>query len=255
MATTIAVLVLLAVGTDPSRLDDLRHRAESAFEAGLAAEEGSSARAHFRQAARLYREIRDQGIENVDLYRNLANASLCAHDYPLAILAYRRGLALTPYDSELRNNLSLARARCDGTSLQPVYDWWPMTIAAWPTSPWLLAIDYGLFLVLCALWVGDWTIPKRTAWLITMGCACMALSLALAVRIAREREDRLFPIVIVSEDDILLRKGNGLAYPPQNDVPIFRGAEARLLAERHGWVKIKLESGQTGWAPRNGILR
>jgi hypothetical protein len=58
------------------------------------------------------------------------------------------------------------------------------------------------------------------------------------------------PLVVILDDGVLLRKGDGLAYPPRYDTPLNRGAEARLLFERGGWLQVELAGGEVGWVPR-----
>jgi hypothetical protein len=53
---------------------------------------------------------------------------------------------------------------------------------------------------------------------------------------------------------VLLRRGDGLAFPPRYYTPINRGVEARRLFERGGWVQIELSGGEIGWVPRDSVL-
>jgi hypothetical protein len=52
---------------------------------------------------------------------------------------------------------------------------------------------------------------------------------------------------VIVEDNVLLLKGNGDAYPPRYETPVNQGVEARLLFERDGWLQIELSGGEVGW--------
>ena len=60
--------------------------------------------------------------------------------------------------------------------------------------------------------------------------------------------------MIIADDGVLLRRGNGLTYPPRYETPVNRGAEARLLVERGDWLKVELAGGQSGWVPLKYVL-
>ena len=84
--------------------------------------------------------------------------------------------------------------------------------------------------------------------------AAAGLTVLVVLAVQSERDERDRPLVVVSEDGVILRKGDGLAYPPRYDTPLNRGVEARRLFERDGWVQIELSGGEVGWAPREALL-
>jgi hypothetical protein len=80
----------------------------------------------------------------------------------------------------------------------------------------------------------------------------LVVTLALVVILINQQHaaGRQGPLVVVAEDGVLLRRGDGLAYPPRYDTPLPRGAEARLRRERGTWLQIELSGGEIGWVPR-----
>jgi hypothetical protein len=86
------------------------------------------------------------------------------------------------------------------------------------------------------------------------GLAALALAgLATALLIVDLRGERgrgTEALVVIAEDGVLLRKGNGLAFPPRYETPLNRGVEARLLFESGDWLQIELAGGEVGWVPR-----
>ncbi len=64
------------------------------------------ANAQYVDAARLYQQLVDQGLDNAALYYNLANAYAQAGDTGRAILNYSRAERLAPRDADIRANLA-----------------------------------------------------------------------------------------------------------------------------------------------------
>jgi len=261
-----AFLLLFGIVTGESQAGDSRasqtnllHEAEAAFREGVKArQDRASAQRWFRKAATHYETLRQQGIRNTDLDRNLGNAHLLAGDLPRGILAYRRGLRLNPGDEALRANLAYARKQVvyleSASPRRPAGDqwiWFPYRAAG-------LQVVAGLALyTLGWLWITRWCMVRRT-WL--WGASLAALALAgllgagLAMRAWQQRQDLEHPPVVISEDGVYLRRGNGYAYPPRLDTPLNRGMEARFLFRRGEWLQVELGDGEVGWLPLAKLL-
>ena len=79
-------------------------------------------------------------------------------------------------------------------------------------------------------------------------------TLALLVQAAQDSEDERHPLVVIAQNDVLLRKGNGPNWPRRLETPLNRGVEGRLLFERGDWRQIELTGGFIGWVPRTAVL-
>lgn len=247
---------------DPAGLSDaeVAGRAEAAFREGVRLHAtGGESRAPFRTAAALFEELRRRGINNPLLYRNLGNAHLLAGELPRAILSYRRGLRLAPHDRDLEEGLAGARekvvyqadSRLGRQPPDPRPPWLPRA-----GDGWLFAAALGSYSLACVAGT-RWLMVRRGRWLGAAaggfaGATLLAGWLALDVRAAGEDSSR--PLVVIADDGVLLRKGNGLAYPPRYETPVNRGVEARLLFERGDWLQIELAGGEVGWVPRRYAL-
>jgi hypothetical protein len=237
-----------------------RQAAEEAFAEGVRLrQELDKARPLFRQSADLFEELRRGGAANAALFRDQGSACLLAGDLSGAILAYRRGLRITPEDRALQDLLAAAREQVvykqSGSFARP-----PVSLR----PPWLprLPVLGGLLLACAAYAVGwlslaRWRMVRRGAWL-TAGLGGFAvtalLGIALAAEERHERDLDAQPLVVIAQDGVLLRRGNGLAYPRRYETPVNRGVEARLLFERGEWVQIELSGGETGWVPLAYVL-
>jgi tetratricopeptide (TPR) repeat protein len=256
----IGLLVTAAAPAGTSSDAELLGQAEAAFQEGVhLRDHPREARRFFRQAADDYEELSRRGIHNAAIDRNLGNAALLAGDLPRAIRAYRRGLRLSPDDHELRTSLAHARSEViypePGNLGRPPVDHWPPWLPR-ATAPRLLALGvffYSLVWVVFTRWL-----MTRHGWLFAAGGLALAFVAVLAFLLVGEMRQARFeaehPLVVIARDRVLLRKGNGDAYPPRCDTPLNRGIEARLLFARSDWLQIELTGGEVGWVPRDAVL-
>lgn len=253
----VLVSLMLVAGGEP-RDADLLHEAESAFAAGVRLDARSDqARDHFRAAAQAYTTLVSRGVRSAALFRNQGHACLLAGDLPSAIVAYRRGLRLAPDDPALRAGLAHARERV----AQPETSGVPPTPAnrAWlpgGTLRLLALLAFGAYSLGWLLWTGG-----RMARQSTLGRHALVawlLALVLGGVLARDAwqayREASEPLIVVRQEGVHLRQGNGLSYPPHRDAPLPPGTEATLLFERSGWVQVELASGEVGWLPRAAVL-
>jgi tetratricopeptide (TPR) repeat protein len=259
------LLIALLLHAEPaiaSRLPDgeLMERAQSEFQEGVRLRQASEqAKPHFRSAVDCFEELRRRGANNARLYRNLGNASLLADDLPHAILSYRRGLRLTPNDRLLRESLAEARERvvypASGGLGRPRSEarppWLPRLRAEW------LATAAVVCYVLACVCLTRWLMLRRGR-LLAAGLVALllaALGSAWLIVLAGEKQnEEAHPLVVIARDGVLLRRGNGPAFPARYDTPLNRGIEARRLFERGGWAQIELSGGEVGWLPREAVL-
>ena len=117
--------------------DLLAQQAAQAYEQG-----------RYGEAARLYRMLRDAGLQGADVHYDLGNCYLKEGDLGRAILEYRRALKYDPDLAPARHNLDVARKLL------------PARVAMWQPSPWESAVrdlPPGLLevLVLCFVLLGN----------------------------------------------------------------------------------------------------
>jgi tetratricopeptide (TPR) repeat protein len=254
--------LLLAVALLPKAVADaeLVRQAEALFSAGTAVRDNPDhAQPLFHRAASCYEELRQRGAHNPELYRNQGNAFLLAGDLPRAILAYRRGLRLAPGDPSLWANLTYARTQVARPGPKDLGRPNEASVPLWLPR---LSLHQQLLFFFCTYslgWLGiiRWCMLRRTA---ALAVGVMGFSLAtllagsLTLALWSERHESLHSLVVIAQDRIPLRKGNGVLYPPHWETPLHRGVEARLQFERGDWLQIELAGGQTGWVPRAAVL-
>lgn len=254
----VSVIYLASPSTELADAELFR-RAVASFESGLARPVLREAESDFREAAGDFAQLIDRGIENPGLYCNLGNAHYLAGDLPEAIFAYRRGLRLAPGHFRLWQCLNLARERvaypeADFLDRPPVGSV-QRFLLRWPP------ISSLMIECLCAaggcVSIAQWIFQRRRR---DLGFALFCLFLAgiAALPVYQQQCNRLIeenkPVVVISEDGIMVRKGNGLAYPAVHAQALVRGAETRLLYRRGDWLQIELNSGKMGWIPASAAL-
>jgi hypothetical protein len=259
-AEMIALAAAVAFAVSPEMSDaEVAARAAEEFRLGVEARQTrGTAQAHFRAAADHFEELRRRGVAHAALYRNLGNASVLADDLPHAILAYRRGLRLAPGDADLTAGLAEARsrvARPNAAFGRPPEDGGP---------PWAGYIGAGcLFAAAVAAYVAAcccltrWLMTRRVSFLSAAIGALIVAGVPTALLLGAvwdERSERDHPLVVIAEDGVLLRKGDGPGFPPRYETPLNKGVEGRLLFRRGDWVQIELTGGEVGWTPHAKLL-
>lgn len=257
-AAHLLSLCLLAGPAQGQSLEQIAAEADRQFDSGLQAQTRKDRQAAFARAAQGYEELVRRGVTNADLDATLGNAYYLAGDLPRAIIAYQRGLRLDPNDAAMRKNLTMARQKvafAPGSNFgRPPADHWP---------PWLLRprlehlelafVIYGLGWVFVTLW----RMTRRRGYVLFSATAFAVLVLVavgFALELKNEAWERHHPLVVISQDGVLLRKGNGYAYPPRYETPLNRGAEARLRFDRGDWLQVELAGGEIGWVPRAVVV-
>ena len=207
-----------------------------------------------------YEELHRRGARSSKLYLNLGTLYLFNDQLPQAISAYSRGLQLDPTNSTLRKQLQFARERVlydrkDGFGHPPIENRPPWLPRFRVTQEWLWAPGLG-WLCSCLAFTRWKMTGRRFYVLFAIGIfvTVSLLSGLLMVLAYYDHQDQEATHVVIAEDDVLLRKGNSLAYPVVDERPLRPGMEAELLAQRGKWVQIELASGEVGWVLRDYVL-
>jgi hypothetical protein len=82
----------------------------------------------------------------------------------------------------------------------------------------------------------------------------LAALLATLLLIGEQARRSARPVVVIAADGVLLRRGNGPAYPPRYETPLNAGVEASLRFARGDWLQIELAGGEVGWVSRTAAV-
>ena len=212
----------------------------------------------FVESAQLYQEMADGGYGGIALFYNLGNAYYKSGDLGRAILNYLRAARLDPRDSDIQENLRIARDETVdlvGTDRESA-------LAGSIELPQLrLSLDelalavLGLWIVL-ALMLLVLLLVRRFSFRRWIGYASVLVGLLLLLgtaslgsRLYSEAEDQRVVVVVESVEVV---GGPGEQYEAQ--FTLHSGAEASLIETRGAWSKVALTGGQLqGWVPADAV--
>ena len=227
----------------------LLDEADRALRGGVDADNPRVAEANYRKAIKAYETLVSSGIRNGKLYYNLGNAYFRVSDLSRAVLNYRRALRLMPGDSHVRENLRFARSRVHDkievsgrrALVRSLFFWHFDTSLKSRTVAAIVCYVLLWALLIVAVFL-RWR-PLRWA----VGAAIL-LTVALGVSCAVENYTRGRSLEgVVTVDEVVLRKGNGISYEPKYSAPLHSGAEFSIVEQRGSWYHIRLSDGKSGW--------
>jgi tetratricopeptide (TPR) repeat protein len=257
MRCLLLILAASLPASAPANVDATWNEGVECFERGKAAlDRPEEAKAWFAKAAAKFSDLEQSGLRDPALWRNLGNSCYLADRLPEAILAYRQGLLFDPGNAELRDALAIARsqvARVDDAHGLAETETWPAWLP-WPGFGGLLAIGGMAWSAAClTAWIA-WR-KKSVKFGLLAGILTATAILTGATWKARTDLAAADNAVVVRDDAVALRRGNGPHYPAHPDLPVLRrGMEARRLHERGGWSQIRFASGELGWVPSDALV-
>ena len=241
----IMLLVSATIHADQS-FQSLFNRANRIYEDG-----------DFAEAGKLYKALIDQGCRCSHVYYNLGNSYLKTGNIGGAILNYRRALKLSPRDSDIRENLLLARRIVGGDVIRNDADWVDAVFSGLRRVVTIteLSILFLFFFILSSailsvsFWLGNRK-NRRYAnrLLLISGILTLILGGILIERIY-DIEVREYAVAVAEET--VARNG-----PGEHFNEVFKqqpGYEMLVIREKSGWAEIRLLNGYTGWVPETTI--
>jgi tetratricopeptide (TPR) repeat protein len=225
------------------------------FQQASNTEDEKSARLLYQKALYRFERVIEEGQgHNGKLFYNIGNTYYRLGDTGRAILFYRRAQLLIPADPNLKHNLRYVRSlRVDlipSRQDSPVF----RTLFIWHYSfPPLLkaSLFIAAFWGTCILTAHVLLLPNlRKRWkrifLAVLGGIALMMSVSL---VADEIRLRTLRDGVIIAEEVVARKGDGIAYQRSFVDPLHHGTEFKLLEERAGWYYIELSDGRTGWIP------
>ncbi len=207
---------------------------------------------NYQEAANLYQQLIEQGYSDGRLYYNLANAQFQLDNIGEAILNYRRAQLLLPRDSDVRENLTVARQQVVDRIV--VDEQSPMTYLA-VMGDWLTRNELAALALLCwGVLVGVLLLNRRRPSLVwrTLIYACaLLLLLAIAGSYRYYQAERWPPAVVVVSEAPIYSAALG------EEEPLFTllsGVEVTIVARQGQWVELTLPGDRLqGWSPAENV--
>lgn len=247
--TTVALVTgrFLRLEAQSSTATDTLQRANQLYESG-----------RFREAAGMYQQIVDNGIDNSTVFYNLGNAHFKQDDVGRAILNYERAARLSPRDADIRANLELARAQAIDkyeTGEEAALARLVLVARSWLTLNETAAVTLGLWLMLSALFLlhrhrRDGRLKEGLLYAqILIALLLVGGIFSLGTRLYVEANA---PQAIVVAQEVTAVSGPGEQYIAE--FTLHSGAEVSLMEQRSGWTRIALPGDQfQGWIPTAAV--
>jgi hypothetical protein len=222
----------------------LDSRLAQKFQVAQAAFDRASKPEDFVKVASMYQEMIDEGAVSGPVFYNQGNAWMKAKQPGRAIAAYRQAQRFLPRDPYLDANLQYALGP-GNQARRPVIE----TIMFWqnwlsyPEKFYIAAAGVAVTFAFATIAL----FSSRKLWrrLLLVG-AVLTLLLILSTGYDWYRFDYITPGVI-TEGDVVARKGNAESYEPALNEKLAEGAEFRLIERRGDWLLIRMPGGQEGW--------
>ena len=223
------------------------------FQAAQQAFDQAESPEQFRKVAAMYQEILDRGTVSGAVLDNQGNAWMRAGCPGRAVAAYRQAQRYRPNDPYLRANLRNALAADDTAARRkPVIEYllfWQDWLS-YPAKFHLVGVAAGVAFVLGVLAL---LIRRRLFRRLAVAAVAVTSLLIFSAGYDWYRFDHIIHGVI-TQDEVIARKGNATSYKPAFTEPIGEGTEFRVLSGRGDWLLIRLAGGQEGWIERDAAV-
>ena len=250
--------VLLALSSNQMHLTQdqqlaVLQEAQVAYENGVSLQTSDpvASKESFRRSADRFQILVNDGIENGRLWYDLGNAQLQVGEIGEAIGAYRSAQRYIPSDGRLAANLQYARSQVSNPIKNEGTTSILKRLAFWHDAlPTQVRLSVGI-----VFWFGFWAlisirlfrnqsgVPGFKTASVVLGCAAIALVVSVGADIANQHQDH----GVLTANEVIVRKGNGVNYAPMLKDPIHEGVEFDIIEQRPEWLHIKLPNGSTGW--------
>ena len=250
-ATLLAVLASSALeegGTEISqpRQSDIKNQKSGLFLAAQAAYDGGC----YAEAASLYGQLTSNGVDNVELHYNLANAHFKNGNLPEAVLHYRKAWYKAPRDPDIRANLHFALNAAGAA--EPTPSFLERLLNVLSQTGWIVAATGGYIVFILLLILGMLVRPaKRTL-------AKLSLLPALFILLTAGgwwhwQQLRTHP------EWVVVQSGATALFGPIEGATAHYKVPVAALVSQHGtdtkgWIEIEYD-GKKGWLKTKYIKR
>jgi len=212
---------------------------------------------HYEEAARIFTEVADKGLEAPELFYNLGNACFKMNDLPRAILWFERARRLDPGNENIHYNLQVANSRiADNIDPLPVLfyvRWYQDLVNILPFNSWavLTIVGFVVTLTLILIYLVTTGIIWRKAgfWGGIVGLGFTLLTVLFSYSAWKQTHD--IQEAIIFDPTITVKSS-----PDDDSIDLFvlhEGTKVRLLDKIGDWYEIRIANGSVGWLPERSL--
>lgn len=212
---------------------------------------------HYAEASAIYEAMIESGVYHSSIYYNLGNAYFKQGELGRAILNYRRAALLAPRDSDIRTNLSLARAQTVDKLEAPQEETWSNLVKL--AEEWLTLGEAAIMALLLWFLIGIFVVIAilkpllRRLSLIAIGALGVFLIAGLSSMANRYYTEQNYPAAVIVAPEVEVTSGPGSGQQYLVEFTLHSGAEVSLLENRLDWQRITLPGDLQGWVPADAI--
>ncbi|OGW78089.1 MAG: hypothetical protein A2Z83_07305 [Omnitrophica bacterium GWA2_52_8] len=240
-----SVLVLIGAGYALAYPESARQQFESAnqlYESG-----------DYAKAAEQYRSLSESYSEEGVFFYNLGNSLFRTGKTGEAILAYERARAASPRDPDIRFNLTYTKSLLE-YHIDDKRNWYLKVLEDllnFATRRELFLLVLVLYFIFASAWALKIYFKPGLPWGWRRKTLVYLMLFSLSVFGAKHVQTDIFCGAIVTTDETQGRYG-----PSMDDRAAFKlgeGLKVYVIARRHGWSRVMLTNGETGWVPSSDI--
>jgi tetratricopeptide (TPR) repeat protein len=219
--------------------------AETFREAQAAYDDG-----RYADAARLFENMRNDGIDNVEVQYNLANAHFRNGDLARAVQHYRTAWYAAPRDPDIAANLKFALNAAG--SVEPAFPLPVRLLTHLSLQEWIW-VAIGSYLGLAVILLAALFIRRARAGLLKFGLLPTALLLLAGGGYGQWRAFRTHPEAVVTQAGTTARFS-----PLEGATAHYKIPEGSIVRQRNsdpkGWMEVEYDR-KRGWVKEEQLIR
>lgn len=234
----VILTIILSIASNASATEDLFMKAQAAYDDG-----------RYAEAVMLYDRMVDNGIENVEVHYNLANASFKDGDLPKAVWHYRKAWYTAPRDPDIRANLHFAlnaAGAVDPITGLPGRIFSTLSAPEWIAAAIAAYLWLTFMLILAVLW------RSMRASLLKLSLIPAVLLLFALAGWRHWNQFEKYPEAVIVKTGTTALYGPVAGMTAHFDVP-FAALVRQRGSDPKGWIEIEYD-GKTGWIKTSNML-
>lgn len=256
VAAVIVLTAEVALSASDAEVDQALTEAQELFHRASNTDSQEAASELYRRALQHYEFAVHQGdVANGRLFYNIANAYYRIGDLGNAMLYYRRAELLRPADPNIAHNLRQIRSERpdvlpppDHSGLATAFLFWHLMLSS-NQKALALAVALSAASVAAGLFV-----LRRAAWQrVAAICAAAVALLFLGSITVDELGVRGADDAVITDSEVIARKGDGTAYEPAFVDPLHAATEITVIERRGEWIRVRLTDGRSAWLPSDSV--
>ena len=237
-----------------SQTTALLEAAIASYQKAQATTDNDARAAQFNVAARQFLAATEHRPNNPKLWTNVGTSALQAEQTGLAVLAFRRALALDPNDKRASQNLEVARGRLPEWMPKPSTSGTFSDVFFWHhslsnTERRLIGATFfalgALLLAVAIRWRVSWM--RTAAWVPAIGW------LAIMGSAAVHWIDNDVAHAVVTVDSTPARASDSQNAPIRFREPLSGGVEVEIVDTRGTWTRVRLANGLEAWVVASAV--